>query len=69
MIKIPWDTVQSDARRNGFGSIPITARKGNKKNFRVAKGALHQFCDKIQHCLIDVGVEDSHEQDTILPKK
>ena len=25
----------------------------------------HQFCDEIQHCLIDVGVEDSHEQDTI----
>ena len=25
----------------------------------------HQFCDEIQHCLIGVGVEDSHEQDTI----
>ena len=31
----------------------------------MAKGTFHQFCDEIQHCLIDVGMEDSHEQDTI----
>ena len=43
----------------------ITARRGKKKNVRVDKGTFHKFCDEIQHCLIDVGVEDSHEQDTI----
>ena len=31
----------------------------------MAKGTFHQFCDEIQHCLVDVGMEDSHEQDTI----
>ena len=39
--------------------------RGKKKNARVAKGKFYQFCDEIQHCLIDVGVDDSHEQDTI----
>ena len=63
MINIPWDAAQSDARRNGFWSRPITTRRGKKKNVRVAKGTFHQFCDEIQHCLIGVGVEDSHEQD------
>ena len=56
---------QSDARRNGFWDGPITARKENNKNVIVAKGTFYKLCDKIQHCLIDVGVEDSHEQDTI----
>ena len=65
MINIPQDTAHSDGRRNGFWSTPITATKGNKKNVRVAKGTFHQFCDEIQHCLIDVGVEDSNEQDKI----
>ena len=65
MINIPQAAAHSDGRRNGFWSTPITARKGKKKNVRVAKGTFHQFCDEIQHCLIDVGVEDSHEQDTI----
>ena len=31
----------------------------------MAKGTFHQFCDEIQHFLVDVGVEDSHEQDKI----
>ena len=65
MINIPRAAAQSDSRRNGFFSRPITARRGNKKNVRVAEGTFHQFCDEIQHCLIDAGVEDSHEQDTI----
>ena len=64
MISIPWAAAQSDARRNGFWSRPITAGRGKKKNFIVAKGTFHQFCDEIQLCLIDVGVEDSHGQDT-----
>ena len=29
----------------------------------MAKGTFHKFCDEIQHCLIDVGVENYHEQD------
>ena len=45
MINIPRDTAHSDGRRNGFWSTPITARKGKKKNARVAKGTFHQFCD------------------------
>ena len=65
MINIPRAAAQSDARRNGFFNRPKTARRKKKKNVRVAKGTFHQFCDEIQHCLIDVGVEDSHEQDTI----
>ena len=65
MINIPQAAAQSDARRNSFWGRPITARRGNKKNFRVAKGMFHQICDGIQHSLIDVGVEDSHEKDTI----
>ena len=65
MINIHLAAAQIGARRNGFGSRPITASRGKKKNVRVAKGTLHQFCDEIQHFLIDVGVEDSHEQDTI----
>ena len=40
-------------------------KERKKKNVRVDKGTFHQFCDEIQHFLIDVGVEDSHEQDTI----
>ena len=43
----------------------MTARRGNNKNFRLAKGMFHQFCDEIKNCLIDVGVEDFHEQNTI----
>ena len=31
----------------------------------MAKDTVHTFYDKIQHSLIDVGVEDSHEQDKI----
>ena len=31
-IKIPWDVVQSDARRNCFWNRPITSRIGKKKN-------------------------------------
>ena len=65
MINIPQDAAHSDARINGFWSRPITARRGKNKNARVAKGTFHQFCDEIQHCLINVGVGDSHEQDTI----
>ena len=65
MINIHWAVAQSDARRNSFWSRAITTRIGKKKNVRVAKGTFHQLCDEIQHCLIDVGVEDSHEQDTI----
>ena len=65
MINIPRSAAQSYARRNGFWSIPITARRGKKNNVIVAKGTFYKLCDKIQHCLIDVGVEDSHEQDTI----
>ena len=65
MINIPWAAAQSDASRNNFWSRPITKKRGKKKNVRVAKGTFHQFCDEIQHYLIDVGMEDSHEQDTI----
>ena len=65
MINTPRNAAQSDARRNGFLSRPINARGGKKNSFRVAKGTFHQFCDEIQDCLIGVGVEDSHEQDTI----
>ena len=65
MINIPRAAVHSDARRNGFCSRQITASRGKKKNVRVAKVSFHQFCDEIQYCLIDVGVEDSHKQDTI----
>ena len=65
MIKFPQAAAQTDASRNSFWSRPITARRGKKKNVRVAKGTFHQFCDEIQHCLVDVGVGDSHEQDTI----
>ena len=65
MIYIPWDAAQSDARRNSFWSRPINATRGKKKNVRVVKGTFHHFCDEIQHFLIDVGVQDSHEQDTI----
>ena len=65
MINILRAAAQSDASINGFWSRPITTKRGNKKNFRVAKGTFHQFCDEIQHCLIDVGMENSHEQDTI----
>ena len=61
MINIPRDAAQSDARRNGFWNRPITARIGKKKNFIVAKGTFHKFCDEIQHFLINVGVENSHE--------
>ena len=64
MINIPWATAQSDVSRNGFWSRPITTKRGKKNNVREAKGTFHQFCDEIQDCLIDVGVEDSHEQDT-----
>ena len=65
MINIPWAAAQSDARRNDFWSRPITTRRGKKNNVRVAKGTFHKLCDEIQIFLIDVGVEDSHEQDTI----
>ena len=65
MINIHRSAAQIDARRNGFWNRTITARRGKKKNSIVDKGKFHQFCDEIQHCLIDVGVEDSHEQDTI----
>ena len=65
MINIPRAAAQSDTRRNGFWNMPITARRGKKKNVRVAKCTFHQFCDEIQHCLIDVSGEDSHEQDKI----
>ena len=65
MINIPWAAAHSDAMMNAFWNKPITARRGNKKNFRVAKGTFCQFCGEIQHFLIDVGVENSHEQDTI----
>ena len=43
----------------------MTERRGKNKNVRFSKGTFHQFCDEIKHCLIDVGLEDSHEQDTI----
>ena len=65
IINIPRAAAQSDVRRNGFWSKPITARRGNKKNVRVAKGTFHQIFDEIQHFLIDVGVENSHEQETL----
>ena len=65
MINIPWAAEQSNASRNGFWSRPITTKRGKKKNVREAKGTFHQLCDEIQHFLIDVGVEDSHEQDII----
>ena len=65
MINIPRATLQSDASRNGFRSRSITTKRGEKNNARVAKSTFHQICDEIQHFLIDVGVEDSHEQDTI----
>ena len=65
MINIPWSAAHSDARRNGFWSRQITARRVKKKNVRVAKVSFHQFCDEIQYCLIDVGMEDSYKQDTI----
>ena len=65
MINIPRSSAQSDVRRNCFWSRPITTRRVKKNNVRVAKVMFHQFCDAIQHCLIEVGVEDSHEQDTI----
>ena len=55
MINIPRAAAQNDAKRNGFWSKPITTRRGKKKNTSVAKGTFHQFCDEIQHCLIDVG--------------
>ena len=58
-------TEQSDAIKNSFWSRPITINRGKKMNARVAKGTFHKLCDEIQHCLIDVGVEDSNEQDTI----
>ena len=45
MINIPRAAAQSDARRDGFWSRPITARRVNKKNAIVAKVTLHQFCD------------------------
>ena len=64
-INIPQAVAQSDASRNGFWSRPITTKRGKKKNVREAKGKFHQFCDEIQHFLIDVGVEDSHKQGTI----
>ena len=60
MINIPRAAVQSDASSHGFWSRPITKKRGKKKNIREAKGTFHQFCDEIQHCLIYVGVEDSH---------
>ena len=65
IINIPWAEAQSDARKNSFWNRTITARRGKKKNERVAKGTLHTFYDEIQRYLIDVGVEDSHEQYTI----
>ena len=65
MINILRAAAQSDSNRNSFWIRPITARRGKKNNVRVAKGTFRQFCDEIKHCLIDVGVEDSHEQDTI----
>ena len=65
MINIPRAAAQSDARRNDFFNRPKTARRKKKKNVRVAKGMLHQICDEIQHCFIDLGVEDYHERDTI----
>ena len=65
MINIPWASAQSDELRNGFFSRPITAKRVKKKNVRVAESKFHKLCDEIQHFLIDVGVEDSHEQDTI----
>ena len=55
-INIPRAAAQSDARRNGFWNRPITAMRENKNIGRVAKGKFHQFCDEIQHFLIDVGV-------------
>ena len=54
-----------DTKRNGFWSRPITARRGKKKNAKVDKGTFRQFCDEIQHCLIDVDVKEPHEQETI----
>ena len=65
MINIPRAAAQSDARRNSFCSRLIPKSRGKNTNARVAKGAFHQFCDEIQHRLIDVGMDDSHEQDTI----
>ena len=65
MINIPRAAAQSDARRNGFWSRTITARRGKKKNAKVAKGTFRQFYDEIQHCLIYVDVEEPHEQETI----
>ena len=65
MINIPRAALQSDASRNGFWCRSITTKIGKKKNVRLAKGTFHQFCDEIQHCSIYLGVEDSHEQDTI----
>ena len=47
MINIPRAAAQSDASRNGFWIRPITTKRGNKKNFIVAKGMFHQFCDEI----------------------
>ena len=53
ILNNPRVAAQSDARRNGFWSRPLTARKGKKKkNVRLAKSTLHQLCDEIQHCLI-----------------
>ena len=46
-------------------SRPITAGIGKKNNVRVAKDTFHQLCGEIKHFFIDVGVEDSHEQDAI----
>ena len=43
MINIPRAAAQSDARRNGFWGRPITTRRGNNKNVRLAKGMFHQF--------------------------
>ena len=47
MINIPRSAAQSNIKRNCFWSRPITTKRGTKKNFIVAKGMFHQFCDEI----------------------
>ena len=65
MINIPQASAQSDSRRNDFWNGLITTRRGKKNNFRLSKGTFHKFCDEVIHCFIGVGVENSHEKDTI----
>ena len=57
--------LSSDAARHRFLCRNIGIRK---IGFR-GESSTPQFCDEIKHCLIDVGVEDSHEQDTINDRK